>query len=113
MTGSAQTTEVHAIAHDRERLNTLLLHCCYLQMLDLLTTIAFLAHGVQEANPLVRLLITATGSHVAGLLGAKLVGVLMGLYSWQSQRAQLLNRINYLFACLIVWNLLALILGPQ
>ena len=36
-------------------MNQLLLQYSYLQMLDLLTTVAFLLHGIHEGNPLVRL----------------------------------------------------------
>lgn len=36
-------------------MNQLLLQYSYLQILDLMTTVAFLLHGVREGNPLVRL----------------------------------------------------------
>lgn len=81
----------------------------YLQMLDLLTTIAFLLHGVQEGNPLVRWAIQAAPSPVAGLLAVKLLALGLGGYCWFAGRSTLLKRINIAFAALVVWNLVSLI----
>lgn len=81
----------------------------YLQMLDFLTTIAFLMNGVQEGNPLVRWALVATPSPFLGLLLVKLAALGLGLYCWQSRKLQLLSKINLGFAALIAWNLLSLI----
>jgi Domain of unknown function (DUF5658) len=97
---------------ERRRLNELLLQCTYLQVLDFLTTIAFLLHRVQEANPLVQFFVREMGNPISGVLAVKLLGVLMGLYCWRSRRAKLVARMNYFFGFLIVWNLVALILAP-
>ncbi len=43
----------------------------YLQVLDLLTTLVFLAVGIREANPVIRLLVSGAGSPLGGLLAAK------------------------------------------
>lgn len=81
----------------------------YLQMLDFLTTIAFLMNGVQEGNPLVRWALVAAPSPFLGLLFVKLAALGLGLYCWQSRKLQLLSKINLGFAVLIAWNLLSLI----
>jgi len=99
------------IHQERGRVNQLLLQYSYLQVLDFLTTIAFLLHGVQEGNPLVRYFISASANPINGLLVVKLLAVLLGLYCWYMGRAKLLARINFLFALLVAWNLVALILG--
>jgi len=83
----------------------------YFQLLDLLTTVGFLLHGVKEGNPLVRLALVAAPSPIAGLIIVKIVAMAMGIYCWKFGRQQLLGRINVLFAALISWNLLALILA--
>ena len=83
----------------------------YLQVLDFLTTVAFLTIGVREANPLVRLALTMGSSPLAGLIVVKAVAILLGLYCWRMGRQQLLSRMNILFAALVAWNLVALILG--
>ena len=80
-------------------------------MLDFLTTLAFLVNGVQEGNPLVRLALSATPNPISGLLAVKAIAVLLGVYCWRLGRERLLVRINLIFALLIAWNLVALILG--
>lgn len=94
----------------RKPINQLLLQYSYLQILDFLTTIAFLVNGVKEGNPLVRFALTVNASPIAGLILIKLLAVVLGLYCWRMGRQQLLARINILFAVLIAWNLIALII---
>lgn len=83
----------------------------YLQLLDLLTTVAFLLQGIQEGNPLVRWILRASPNPLGGLLGVKILALILGLYCWRLGRQRLLGRINLLFAALVAWNLLALIAG--
>jgi Domain of unknown function (DUF5658) len=92
-------------------MNQLLLQYSYLQILDFLTTIAFLTVGVREGNPLVRLALHAGPNPVAGLLMVKMLAVLLGVYCWRVGRQRLLSRINLLFAVLVAWNMVALITG--
>ncbi len=92
-------------------MNQMLLNYSYLQILDFLTTIAFLVNGVKEANPLVRYALAAGPSPIGGLIAVKIAAVLLGLYCWRMGRQRLLGRINVLFAIVIAWNLIALIVG--
>ena len=92
-------------------MNQLLLQYSYLQMLDLLTTVAFLLHGVQEANPLVRLTLRYSSHPLGGLLVIKVLALALGVYCWRCGRERLLTRINILFAIVVAWNLIALIAG--
>jgi hypothetical protein len=92
-------------------LPSVLIHYSYLQLLDLLTTIAFLVQGVQEGNPLVRFAIHLTPSPIAGLMMVKIAAVMLGVYCWRAEKTRLLGRVNIMFAALIAWNLVALILG--
>jgi hypothetical protein len=82
----------------------------YLQLLDLLTTLAFLTAGVQEANWLVRQVISCTGNSAMGLVAVKLAALLIGWLCVFSGREKLMSRVNVFFALLIVWNLVALLL---
>jgi len=91
--------------------NQLLLHYSYLQVLDFLTTIAFLVNGVREANPLVRLALNLGHNPIGSLIGVKVLAVMLGFYCWRMGRERLLSRINAMFAVVIAWNLIALILG--
>jgi len=91
--------------------NQLLLQYSYLQMLDLMTTFAFLLHGIQEANPLVRFALRFSSSPIAGLLAVKILALGLGIYCWRCGRQKLLTRINVLFALVVAWNLAALIAG--
>ena len=92
-------------------MNQLLLQYSYLQMLDLLTTVAFLLHGVHEANPLVRLALRYSAHPLGGLLLVKMLALALGIYCWRCGRQRLLTRINVLFAIVVAWNLVALIAG--
>jgi hypothetical protein len=84
-------------------MNNLILQYSYLQVLDLLM------NGVKEANPLVTAAMHMTASTVTGLLLVKLFAVALGVYCWRIQKHRLLLRINILFAVLVAWNLMALI----
>jgi hypothetical protein len=81
----------------------------YLQLVDLLTTLAFLAHGVEEANPLIRLLLALMPSRLAALAAAKLAAVALGYYCWRLGRITLLTRVTWFYAVLALWNLGALV----
>jgi hypothetical protein len=81
----------------------------YLQLLDLLTTVVFILHGVKEANPLVNFALTAAPTPLLGLLLIKAVALGLGAYCCLRGRRQLLARMNVFFAVLVSWNLVALI----
>src|SRR5258708_39022504 len=104
-------TASRVLTEGRNPLNQMLLNFSYLQILDFLTTVAFLVNGVKEANPLVRFALTMSPSPISGLVGVKIAAVLLGLYCWRMGRQRLLGRINILFAIVIAWNLIALIIG--
>jgi hypothetical protein len=89
--------------------NQQLLQFSYLQVLDFLTTIAFLLHGVQEANPLVRLALFSMPNPIGALVTVKVLALALGLFCWRMGRDRLLMRINIMFAVLVAWNLVALI----
>jgi hypothetical protein len=90
--------------------NQLLIQYAYLQLLDFLTTVAFLLHGVKEANPLVRMALLYAPHPLGGLLLVKAAAVGLGIYCWMRGRNRLLGRINLLFAVVVAWNLAALII---
>lgn len=92
-------------------MNQLLLQYSYLQMLDLLTTLAFLLHGIQEANPVVRFALRYSSHPWGPLLAVKLLALGLGIYCWRCGRHRLLTRINILFAIVVAWNMVALIAG--
>jgi hypothetical protein len=101
----------HISSEGTSQLNQALMHFSYLQILDLLTTVAFLVNGIKEANPVVRLALKFGPSPVGGLILVKLFAILLGVYCWRMGRQRLLSRINLYFALLIAWNLVALIVG--
>lgn len=86
-----------------------LAHFVYLQALDVLTTLAFLGHGVQEANPLVRLALSLAPSPLGGLLALKVLALGLAAYCWRKGRRRLLGRMNIFFAVVVAWNLVALV----
>jgi len=92
-------------------MNQMLLHYSYLQILDFLTTVAFLVNGVREANPVVRLALSVVPNPLEGLIVVKVLALMLGIYCWRMGRQRLLSRINMMFAALVAWNLVALILS--
>jgi len=103
-------TDNELVLQSRPSLTHLLWQFSYLQVLDFLTTVAFLMNGVREGNPLVRFALTAGVNPLESLLLVKVLALMLGIYCWYRGRRQLLARINVLFALLIAWNLVALIL---
>ena len=93
------------------QLNHLFVQFAYLQMLDWMTTVAFLLNGVQEGNPLVRFAMDRCSNPLSALIVVKVLAILLGLYCWRMGRTQVLARMNILFAVVVAWNLLALIIG--
>jgi hypothetical protein len=91
--------------------NQLLMQFSYLQLLDLMTTVAFLLHGVQEANPFVRFALRLGPNPISGLLAIKCLALGLGVYCWRCGRERLLTRMNILFALVVAWNVAALIMG--
>ena len=91
-------------------MNQVLLQYSYLQVLDFLTTVAFLLRGVKEGNPLVRLALHMGPNPLSGLLIVKILAVALGIYCWKSGKLRLLSRMNRLFAVVVAWNLGALII---
>jgi hypothetical protein len=102
-------TETESAVQQRSPLSLLLWQYTYLQILDFLTTIAFLVNGVREGNPLVRLVLSRGSNPLESLLVVKLLAILLGYYCWRLGKRSLLGRINVLFAVLVAWNLVALI----
>ena len=92
-------------------LTQMLVQYSYLQLLDLLTTVAFLMIGVREGNPLVRLVLALAPNPILGLAVVKAAALLLGLYCWRMGRERLLARVNLFFALVVAWNLVALICG--
>lgn len=83
----------------------------YLQLLDVLTTIAFMMQGVGESNPIVRWAIREGPNPLWALVMLKGAAVLLALFCLYRSREKLLRKVNVFFAGLIVYNLVALILS--
>ena len=81
----------------------------YLQILDLMSTVAFMMLGVREANPLIRFAFSLTHNPLAGLLLAKLTVVLLGVCCWLGGRERALAHANLVFALVVAWNLAVVI----
>jgi len=94
-------------------MNQLLLQYSYLQVLDFMTTVAFLLHGIHEGNPLVRVALRYSPNPLGGLLAVKILAVALGVYCWRGGRDRLLVKINLLFAVIVAWNMVALIVGSM
>ena len=85
----------------------------YLQVLDLLSTTAFMLHGVGEANPLVRWSMQVAPSPFGGLMLVKGLAMALASYCVHTSRQLLLSKINYFYAVLIAWNLICLVIQTK
>ena len=83
----------------------------YLQLLDLLTTMIFLTHRIEESNPLVKLLMYSAGSPLGGLIVTKLAAFAVALYCWRRARLKVLWIVNLFYSAVVVWNLVALLVS--
>jgi hypothetical protein len=104
-------TSTHISPQGASQLNQALMHFSYLQILDFLTTVAFLVNGIKEANPFVRLALKFGPGPIGGLVAVKLLAIVLGVYCWRMGRQRLLSKVNVGFAMIIAWNLVALIVG--
>ena len=87
----------------------LLVQFSYLQVLDILSTMAFLMQGVQEANPVVRLAMRLGDSPLTGLVLMKAFAIGLAIYCLRRARHRLLARVNIFFAALVAWNLVVVV----
>lgn len=94
-------------------MNQLLLQYSYLQVLDFMTTVAFLLRGVHEGNPLVRAALHYSPNPLGALLAIKILAIGLGVYCWRGGRDRLLIKINILFAAIVAWNMVALIVSSM
>ena len=94
----------------KNNMTQLIFQYSYLQVLDFLTTIAFLLHGVKEGNPVVLLAIQTFPSPIFGLVFVKILAIGLGAACWYSGKERLLQRINVGFAVLVAWNLISIII---
>ena len=92
---------------------SVLIQFLYLQVLDVLTTMAFLLNGAQEANPLVRMGLELGHSPWVILVVVKFVALALALYCVRKSRLQLLHRVNICFAVLVAWNLIVVIMSAR
>ena len=92
-------------------MSTIFFQFAYLQLLDFLSTLAFLALGIEEGNPVVRLAMHWAPSPVAGLALTKLAAMGLGIFCLLGDKDRLLGRINLVFAVVVAWNLVALVIG--
>ena len=85
----------------------------YLQILDFMTTVAFLMNGGKEANPFIRFMLGVGPHPLAGLVVLKVAGLGLAFYCVRRARIQLLTRVNVFFAGLVLWNLVVLIISAR
>lgn len=86
----------------------LLLQFTALQILDILTTLWFLRHGITEANPLLRWEFAWCGQPALALAVAKSFSLIPALWAWHTGRHRVLRVVNLAFVGCVAWNLLAL-----
>ena len=83
----------------------------YLQVLDLLTTVAFMMYGVTEINPVVKWAMRESPSALGGLFLIKVAAVLLALLCMARSQQRLLRGVNIFFAGLVAYNVFVLIIN--
>jgi Domain of unknown function (DUF5658) len=82
----------------------------YLQLLDLLTTLAGFRLGAAEASPFIRVLMHA--GPTAGVFVAKLFALALGGLCIYLKKEKLIRWITYWYGGLVVWNLMVMLAVP-
>jgi hypothetical protein len=80
-----------------------------LQLLDFLTTMAAIACGAAEGNPLVRNLMDA--GPAAGVAAAKALALALGAVCVWRGKQHILRRANYCYAAVVAWNACMIVLA--
>ena len=83
----------------------------YLQLLDILTTLAFLMQGVAEANPFVRWALSFGPNPIQSLIMVKTVAVALAIYCVIRARHRVLRAANIFFAIVVAYNLVVIIIS--
>lgn len=83
----------------------------YLQLLDILTTLAFLMQGVAEGNPLVRWMLSVGENPILSLILVKGLAVALAIFCVVRSRHRVLRLANIFFAVLVAYNLVCIILS--
>lgn len=83
----------------------------YLQILDALTTVAFMMHGLNELNPVIKWAMREASNPLGGLVLVKAVSVLVAIVCVSYSRYGVLRKVNVFFALLVAYNMVALILA--
>jgi hypothetical protein len=83
----------------------------YLQVLDGLTSVAFMMHEVEEMNPLVKWAMRESLHPLVGLALVKVAAVLLAVVCVASSRYSVLRKVNIFFALVVAYNVVALILA--
>lgn len=83
----------------------------FLQVADALTTLVVLQRGGYEANPLVRQFLAA--GTLGGLILSKFIVVGIAAAILYSQRYRVVFLSNYVYAAVVCWNLVGLVLAAQ
>jgi hypothetical protein len=79
-----------------------------LQCLDVLTTLVFLNQGTAEGNPLLVWALPHAHAPWIGLVAAKLLAGLIGLYCYRNGRIRTLRIANTGYSLMVGWNLTAI-----
>jgi len=83
-----------------------------LQVMDTLTTLLFLRHGVPEANPLIGAALASSAGPGMALAVPKVLAIVMATVAWRSGRKRLLRKVNVVYVACVVWNLAAALPRP-
>ena len=78
-----------------------------LQVMDALTTLLFLHHGVHEANPLIVAALATSTDPTTAVGIPKVLAIVLATAAWYSGRKRLLRKVNVLYLVLVAWNLAA------
>jgi hypothetical protein len=80
----------------------------FLQLCDIVTTVAFLHNGIPEANPMIRFALTLSSHPALPLVIVKVLACVLAWLGWRSGRRRFLRHVNIAFALCVVWNIVAL-----
>ena len=83
----------------------------YPQMMDMLTTVAFMMYGIAKVNPVVKWAMRESPSALGGLFLVKVAAVMLALFCMARSQQKLLRGANIFFTGVVAYNIFVLIMN--
>jgi hypothetical protein len=81
----------------------------FLQVADILSTLACMHYGGYEGNPIARWILAKAPTPIIGMIWLKVMATIQAAIIFNFRKIHLLVIVNWFFGLVVLWNLLLLI----